>query len=181
MEQVSADEFVRTGGSSPGCCIIDVRTPPEFEKFHVRGAINLPLGPDLVEQVKPLVPPGKAVYLLCKAGSRAKMAQDQLAKSGISSTSVVIGGTDACLAAGAPIEYGVSNVISIERQIRIAAGSLVLIGIAAGALISPIFYLLSAFVGAGLIFAGVTDRCGMALVLARLPWNRRSSDGSSCC
>ena len=180
MEQVSVAEFVRIGEASPGCCIVDVRTPPEFEALHVRGAINLPLGPDLIERVKPLVPAGQPIYLLCKSGARAKRAQEQLIRDGFSSSAVVIGGTDACLAAGAPIEYGRSSIISIERQVRIAAGMLVLCGLAAGTYLSPGFYLLSAFVGAGLIFAGVTDRCGMALVLTQMPWNRCASGQKIC-
>jgi hypothetical protein len=67
--------------------------------------------------------------------------------------------------------------MSLERQVRIAAGSLVLLGVALGAFVSQWLYGLSAFVGAGLVFAGLTDTCGMGMLLARMPWNRR---GATC-
>ena len=71
-----------------------------------------------------------------------------------------------------------SAPIDIMRQVQIGAGSLVLIGVALGALVAPGFYALSAFVGAGLLFAGATGFCGMAHLLARMPWNRRAFAGS---
>jgi predicted branched-subunit amino acid permease len=76
------------------------------------------------------------------------------------------------VAAGLPVVKGSKSAISIERQVRIGAGSLVLIGVILGFLIHPAFFGLTAFIGAGLVFAGVTDWCGMGLLLARAPWNR---------
>jgi len=84
---------------------------------------------------------------------------------------VVEGGTNAWIAAGLPVIRG-RKTISIERQVRIGAGSLVVIGTGLGRFVHPAFYILAAFVGAGLVFAGVTDICGMANVLAKAPWNR---------
>ena len=86
---------------------------------------------------------------------------------------VVTGGTLAWQEAGLPVERGTVKVISLERQVRIAAGSLVVIGVVLAKLVNPWFIGLSAFVGAGLVFAGITDFCGMGLLLARLPWNSR--------
>ena len=92
----------------------------------------------------------------------------------------VEGGTKACEQAGLPLVRG-KQVISLERQVRIAAGSLVLTGVILGWFVHPIFFGLSAFVGAGLVFAGVTDTCGMGLLLARMPWNRVSPPANENC
>jgi hypothetical protein len=85
---------------------------------------------------------------------------------------VVDGGTNACIEAGLPIEKGSGKTISIERQVRIGAGSLVCLGVALGFFVNPLFYILSALIGAGLVFAGVTDWCGMGLLIAKAPWNK---------
>ena len=83
----------------------------------------------------------------------------------------VEGGTLACVEAGLPVVRG-KKAISLERQVRIAAGSLVLLGVLLGWFVHPAFIGLSAFVGAGLVFAGITDTCGMGMMLARMPWNQ---------
>ena len=90
------------------------------------------------------------------------------------------GGTLACVEAGLPVVRG-RKAISLERQVRIAAGLLVLLGALLGWLVHPAFVGLSAFVGAGLVFAGVTDTCGMGLLLARMPWNRVKEPAATCC
>ena len=91
----------------------------------------------------------------------------------------VEGGTLACVDAGLPVVRG-KKAVSLERQVRIAAGSLVLLG-AALSFVHPAFVGLSAFVGAGLVFSGITDTCGMGMILARMPWNQVSQDSTSCC
>jgi hypothetical protein len=88
----------------------------------------------------------------------------------------VEGGTLACVEAGLPVKTG-KKAISLERQVRIAAGSLVLVGAALGFFVHPYWIGLSAFVGAGLVFAGVTDTCGMAIMLGRMPWNQVREGG----
>jgi hypothetical protein len=90
------------------------------------------------------------------------------------------GGTNACIVAGLPVVRG-KKAISLERQVRIAAGLLVLLGVILGWLVHPAFFGLAAFVGAGLVFAGVTDTCGMGMILARMPWNQCSDETESCC
>ncbi|MGK0441248.1 MAG: hypothetical protein ACJA0N_001046 [Pseudohongiellaceae bacterium] len=82
------------------------------------------------------------------------------------------GGLSALKSAGCAIEKGNGSVMSLERQVRIAAGSMVLLGAMLGATVNANFYALSAFVGAGLIFSGITNTCGMAMLLARMPWNK---------
>lgn len=155
--------------------VIDVRTPAEFETVHVPAASNMPLG-DL--NPKALVASGKLrdnqpVYILCHSGRRAESAAEQLNAAGIANGIVVEGGTEAWVNAGLPVIRGEHQTISIERQVRIGAGSLVLLGILLGWFVHRYFLGLSAFVGAGLIFAGVTDWCGMGLLLAKAPWNQR--------
>jgi rhodanese-related sulfurtransferase len=163
--------------NQPELIVLDVRTPAEHAQVHVPQARNEPL-----EQLRPKalleagrLPAGQPVYLLCHSGARAAKAAEQFARSGFTEAVVVEGGTQAWIAAGLPVDRGEVRVISLERQVRIAAGALVLTGVLLGWFLHPGFFGVSAFVGAGLVFAGITDFCGMALLLARLPWNRRKA------
>ncbi|HET6408164.1 MAG TPA: rhodanese-like domain-containing protein [Chthoniobacteraceae bacterium] len=155
--------------------LLDVRTPAEHAQVHVPGVELVPLDRLTADQVAGLngFAKDQPVYLLCRSGGRAKKAAEQLEKGGFTQCVVVEGGTQAWADAGLPVNRGESKVISLERQVRIAAGVLVLIGVALGTWVHPAFYGLSAFVGAGLTFAGITDWCGMGLLLARMPWNQR--------
>lgn len=156
--------------------IIDVRTPIEYSEVHVAPARLYPLDSlspqSLIESGQ--LPNNKPIYILCRSGQRATKASEQFLKEGFSNTIVVEGGTLAWIEAGLPVERGQVSVISLERQVRIAAGSLVLSGVLLGWFVNPVFFGLSAFVGAGLIFAGITDWCGMGLLLARAPWNQKA-------
>jgi Flp pilus assembly protein TadB len=111
------------------------------------------------------------VYLLCASGQRAAKASEQLQGDLDNQLVIVEGGMNALKELGIDLAKGSGNIISLERQVRIAAGSLVVLGVILGFAVNPGFYGLSAFVGAGLVFAGVTDSCGMGMVLARMPWN----------
>lgn len=156
--------------------LIDVRTPAEFEEIHVTFAKNVPLD-RLDPQALAGGRNGRPLYVICRSGSRSKQACEKLAAAGLNVVSVE-GGTLAWEAAGLPVVRG-RKTISLERQVRIVAGALVLAGSVLALVVHPWWALLPAFVGAGLIFAGVTDRCGMAMLLARMPWNQRG--GSSAC
>ena len=151
--------------------VIDVRTPVEFAEVHVPAAQNLPL-----DELKPgalAVAKDEPVYLLCRSGQRATKAAALLTKEGFTQPIVVTGGTLAWVAAGLPVTRGTAKAISLERQVRIVAGALVVTGVVLSKWVHPWFIGLSAFVGAGLVFAGITDFCGMGLLLARMPWNKR--------
>jgi len=153
----------------PGSILLDVRTPAEFAGRHAVDARNIPL--DALPTSSTLskeVP----ICILCEKDGRAAIAADHLLKNGYSQVHVVEGGTQAWIAAGLPMISLGKKSISIERQVRIATGGLVLLGVIFGLLINHVFLLLSGFIGAGLIFAGITDWCGMGLLLARAPWNR---------
>ena len=153
-----------------GALLLDVRTPPEFTARRAVGAKNIPL--DTLESSLAALPKEATVLLLCEKGGRASQAASKLKERGFANVHVVEGGTAAWVAGGLPVEGSGRKTIGIERQVRIGAGSLVLTGILLGLLLHPGFFGLSAFVGAGLVFAGVTDWCGMGLLLAKAPWNR---------
>jgi rhodanese-related sulfurtransferase len=162
--------------SEPALALFDVRTPAEFAEVHVPQAINAPLDqldPSAILESRH-VPVGQPAYLLCRSGARATKAAEKFAKAGHDIGVIVQGGTLAWIEAGLPVERGTAKVISLERQVRIGAGSLVLLGVLLALFVHPYFISLSAFVGAGLVFAGVTDWCGMGLLLAKAPWNSRS-------
>jgi rhodanese-related sulfurtransferase len=159
--------------------VIDVRTPVEFRELHAPLARNTPLDsldPDtLMKQRKGSA--GEPLYVLCRSGARAMKACEKLVEAGHENVVHVEGGTLAWQEAGLPINRG-KKAISLERQVRIAAGLLVLVGAGLGYFVHPYFIGLSAFVGAGLTFAGITDTCGMGMMLARMPWNH--CGGGSC-
>jgi len=157
--------------------LIDVRTPAEFEECHVVAARCVPLDRlDPKALMSARSDPQAPLYVICRTGTRAKMARDRFRAAGFDNIVCVEGGTLAWDAAGLPVKRG-RNAMSLERQVRIAAGSLVLLGVALGFLVHEALFGLSAFIGAGLVFAGLTDTCGMGMLLARMPWNRR---GAAC-
>jgi rhodanese-related sulfurtransferase len=160
--------------------LLDVRTPVEFREVHAAPARNVPLDQLDPQQVLS-VRNGhgdEPVYVICRTGSRAQKAAEKLLGAGVKNVFNVEGGTQAWQSQGLPVIRG-KKTISLERQVRIAAGSLVLIGAALGWFVHPAWIGLSAFVGGGLIFSGVTDYCGMGLLLARMPWNR--CETNECC
>ena len=171
MNTISPIELQNLLAAQPGLPLLDVRTPMEFVEVHVPQARNVPL--DELQPGALQFSKAQPVYLLCRSGQRAAKAAEKLAKAGFVQPVVITGGTLAWIDANLPVTRGQSKVISIERQVRIIAGSLVLIGVVLGWFVHRGFYGLAAFVGAGLVFAGVTDFCSMGLLLARLPWNRK--------
>lgn len=163
--------------------LIDVRTPVEFREVHVPFAKNIPLHElDAQKLASAHNASGEPLYVICRSGSRGNQACEKLLACGCDSVINVEGGTQAWDQAGLPVVRG-KKTISLERQVRIAAGSLVVIG-SALAFWDIRFVGLAAFVGAGLVFAGVTDTCGMGMMLARMPWNRVGTDsptsGQAC-
>jgi hypothetical protein len=113
-----------------------------------------------------------AVYILCQSGGRAAKAAAKLEAAGYGGCRVVEGGTAAWIAAGLPVDRGETRMISLERQVRIAAGAIVFTGVLLAHFVNPAFIWLSGFVGAGLVFAGATDWCGMGMLIAKMPWNQ---------
>lgn len=160
--------------------LIDVRTPIEFQEVHVEFARNIPLNRLETDAVlSKQADPERPIYFICRSGSRGRQACERLKTLGVTNAVNVDGGTLAWEQAGLPVIRG-KKAISLERQVRIAAGTLILTSITLAILIHPYWIGLAAFVGAGLIFAGVTDYCGMGLLLARMPWNQREMTSDSC-
>lgn len=155
--------------------LIDVRTPAEYSEIHAPGSVLLPLHALDPAVVKGMMAGKSACYLLCRSGSRAKQASDKLHAAGLDNLFVVEGGVDAWAAAGLPVNKGRATM-SLERQVRLAAGFLVFIGATLGYLVSPAWVALSGLVGAGLMVSGITNTCGMGMLLARMPWNNRQMD-----
>ena len=170
---ISPQDLIRRRQENGKLELIDVRTPAEYREVHVDFARNVPL-----DQLDPkAVMSGRngsasePLYVICKSGGRSKQACEQFRAAGFENVVDVEGGTNAAVADGLPIVRG-KKAMSLERQVRIAAGSIVLIGVILGFTVHPYLFGLSGFVGAGLVFAGITDTCGMGMLLAQMPWNR---------
>jgi rhodanese-related sulfurtransferase len=171
MKTIPPAELQKILAAQPSVAVIDVRTPVEFAEVHVPQARSVPL-----DELKPGalgLQKDQPIYLLCRSGQRATKAAEKFSKEGFTQPIVIEGGTLAWIDANLPVTRGVTKVISLERQVRIVAGALVLAGVLLGWFVHRGFFGVSAFVGAGLIFAGVTDFCGMGLLLAKMPWNRK--------
>ncbi len=155
----------------PRTRVVDVRTPGEFEAVHIPGSHNVPL--DLLRARDGSLAPehNDPVVLVCGTGARAEQARNVLETAGFGRLSVLRDGIAAWERDGAPLEHG-RGAWSMERQVRLAAGGLVVTGVLGSLVYRPLKWL-SGFVGAGLVFAAVTDTCGMAKLLGLLPHNRK--------
>ncbi len=171
---ILTDELADLLNTRPDVRLLDVRTPAEYENAHIPGAYNVPLntlgehGPEIRAAVA--VP----VVLICQSGQRARQADNVLRAAGMPNLHILDGGVNAWRGAGRELVHGAAR-LSLERQVRIASGALAAIGALLALTLNPLFALVPAFVGSGLVFAGVTNTCGMAMLLARLPYNRSVS------
>ncbi len=161
---------------------IDVRTPGEYAAVHAVGAKLVPVDDLDVQAVlrSRVGDPADPIYVLCKAGTRGRKACEKFHAAGITNVVNVEGGTDAWVAAGLPVERGQSSVLPLDRQVRIAVGLMVLVGVVLALTVHIGFIGISAFAGAGMVYAGITDRCAMATMLARMPWNRATCPVGTC-
>jgi rhodanese-related sulfurtransferase len=168
-------------GSSPGAAaapvqIVDVRSPREFACGHLPGAMHIPLGQILPRSGE--LNREATVVLICRSGMRARLAAQRLEAAGFRDLAVLSGGMAGGHASGSrPLTHSAARSWSLERQVRLGAGVLVLGSLALAWLASWWWLLLTAFVGAGLTFAGATDLCALGLLLARMPWNRAAPAG----
>ncbi len=152
--------------------VIDVRSPGEFEGVHMPGARNLPLDVlgERVDEVRALVEGGQEVVLTCRTQNRSTRAQALLREAGLPSLPVLVGGIVAWEEQDAPVVRDVLRW-DLERQVRLVAGSIVLLSIVASIWL-PAARFVAGFVGAGLVFAAISNTCTMALLLQKLPYNR---------
>ena len=151
--------------------LVDVRSASEFASGHIPGAVNIPM--DQIEARLDDLRPGVPIVLICQTGKRARMTAGMLDPCRLQ-ISVLDGGTSAWIQAGLPVVTCVKTRWSLERQVRLGAGLLVLAGALLALTVDLKWIFLSAFAGGGLTFAGLTDICPMAEILEKMPWNRRS-------
>jgi rhodanese-related sulfurtransferase len=148
--------------------LIDVREPGEFAREHIENAINIPLSTFSLEDLSRY----ENIVLYCQSSNRSQQAAQKLLDSGVLQVQHLAGGLEQWKGAGLPTQENKKAPLPMMRQVQIAAGSLVLTGTILSALVSPWFLLLTGCVGSGLIFAGTTGFCGMAKILAKLPYNQ---------
>ena len=161
--------------------LVDVRSPAEYDRVHAQGARLMPLDKLKADQVCALRrDAAESIYFICHSGGRSGKAWTAMNEAGVANIFSVEGGTSAWEAAGLPVTRGSGKVISLERQVRIVAGALVLIGVTLALTVHIAFVGLSAFIGAGLMFAGITDFCGMGILLSKMPWNQRAGQAAPC-
>ncbi|MFN7163747.1 MAG: rhodanese family protein [Hyphomonas sp.] len=150
--------------------LIDIREADEFAREHIAGAVSIPLSS--VEQADVKLEAGRRAVFHCKSGMRTEANCAKLAAHVDGDALILEGGLDAWKKAGLPVKDNAKAPLPMNRQVQITAGTLVLAGALVGTFVHPAGYALSGFIGAGLIFAGVSGWCGMANVLAAMPWNR---------
>lgn len=174
VKTLPPSEVARLRTAGMALDLIDVRTPVEYSAMHAEGARPVPL--DRLDPAAVMAsragPADQPVYFICQSGDRSAKAAESFQSAGFDNVLSVEGGTAAWERAGLPVVRGTRRVISLERQVRIAAGLVVLLGVGLGSFVHPAFLALCGFVGAGLVFAGVTNWCGMGMLLARMPWNQ---------
>lgn len=161
------DEKLKAGE----CVLVDVREEQELASEKIAGCVHAPMS--ALEKSAGEIGRDKAVYLICRTGARSRDAAARFTRMGFRSVRVVEGGIKEWIESGRPVIRGRSTVWDLERQVRFAAASLVLLGIGLSRVLHPAYIFLAVFVCAGLIFSAVTDTCGMAMLLARMPWNRK--------
>lgn len=169
MNVAEAFQITRTAGSGPALQWIDVRSASEYASGHIPGSVNIPM--EQIEARLDDLVPGLPIILVCQAGKRARMVAGLLEPCR-NDVTVLEGGTAAWTAAGLPLVASIKSRFSLERQVRLIAGLLVLIGVLLSLTMHRNWIFLAAAVGVGLTFAGLTDICLMAGLLVRMPWNQ---------
>lgn len=150
--------------------ILDVRTRSEFSGERIVGTTNIPL--DEIEKHVDELKQYKHVYIHCNSGNRSQQACQKLSSIGLDNLVNVEGGLQAWKTAGFPVFRNTRSRLPIMQQVQVAAGSLVVVGVVLSEVISTWLIGISAFVGLGLVYAGLSGNCMMGLLLARMPWNR---------
>lgn len=169
LDAASAQSLI---ADSPDTLVVDVRTPGEFETAHIPQSVNIPLDQVDGHAGRIVSAAGRRPMLvLCQSGPRSVQAREKLAAAGLAGVSVLDGGMNAWVAAGAPVESTGKARWSLERQVRLVAGSIVLLSVIASIWV-PGMRFVAGLIGAGLVFAAVSNTCMMGNLLGRLPYNR---------
>lgn len=178
LEMISPKAALDLISKDPTVRLLDVRSAIEFNGAHIKGSVNIPIDM-LSAKLNEISRSGKTYIILCRTGNRSSMAVAILKRSGVSSVKVMDGGITKWQKDKLPVIKGAGG-ISLERQVRIGAGSLVLAGILLGILVNPWFLSISLFVSCGLIYAGLTDNCMMGILLMKLPYNKKLYQDKVC-
>lgn len=155
-----------------GAILIDIRSADEHARERIAQAQHIPM--EQVSKASLATINTTAIIFHCRSGNRTKTNENVLCACAIGETYLLEGGLDNWKRSGLPVIKDTSQPLELQRQVQIGAGSIALIGTILGSTVSPLFYLLPGFVGAGLIFAGVSGFCGLARILMKMPWNKRS-------
>jgi len=154
-----------------GAVLVDIRPADEHAREHIAQALNLPL--EHLGKNHPALHGATAVIFYCRSGNRTRLSAQALNACAQAETYVLEGGLDAWKKAGLPVVADASQPLELQRQVQIAAGTMIVLTTVLGATVTPWFYLLSGLIGAGLVFAGISGFCGLARVLMKMPWNQR--------
>jgi rhodanese-related sulfurtransferase len=168
--RIAAPELKQRIDAGERFTLLDVRSPAEHAGSRLRGALNVPI--ETLASSLAAIPTNLPIVVVCQGGTRAALAAPALRDR--AAVLVLDGGLAAWRKCGFEVEGSAGRVWPLERQVRLVAGLLVLLGCALGLAVAPGFFGIAAFIGAGLAFSGITGFCGMALLLAKLPWNRRA-------
>jgi rhodanese-related sulfurtransferase len=179
---VTAQALQRRLAAGQAACLLDVRTPGEYAAVHVPGTKLIPLDElDAAAFCRERNGDCSPVYVLCQSGGRARRAIEKLECAGVHGCVLVEGGTQAWIDAGLPVNRGQSRVLPLMRQVQITVGFLSAVGGLLALTINKFFAIIPLIVGSGLLFAGLTGFCGLALLLAKMPWNKTSNCNSASC
>lgn len=179
---VSVQELHRRREAGQPAELLDVRTPAEFTVAHVPGARLVPLDElDCAAFLQRRDPEAQPLYILCQSGGRARRAIEKFQRAGFAGCVLVEGGTQAWLDAGLPVTRGAGKVLPLLRQVQIIVGLLSALGAGLALAVHPWFAVIPLLLGGGLLFAGLTGFCGLALLLAKLPWNKSIGCAPASC
>jgi rhodanese-related sulfurtransferase len=177
MNTITAQDLHALQENGSHGALIDVRTPVEFAEAHMPRAVNIPLNKMAADKVREQAGDGP-VYVICLGGVRAKKACKKLGDQGLGDVYLVEGGLQAWMDDGLSVIRG-KQAVSLERQVRIAAGLLIFSGSLLAIFVHIGFIAIPTFIGAGLTFAGITNTCAMGMMIARMPWNQGGQQSTS--
>lgn len=176
VETISPQQLHEVKGRGRYAPVLDVRSVAEYRAGHIPGAQLIPvdvLSEDALAQTfkRPSLGREETLYITCHTGPRARQAAERLQGAGYKNVTLIEGGTQRWEQLGLPVER-CGKALSLERQVQIAIGSLLVMKVLLGFSVHELFFALTALIGVGLIVAGTTRWCGMAKLIARMPWNR---------
>ena len=170
LSDQTLQDWCEKGAIPDDVVMVDIREPAEYAREHIPGSINMPAATLKDSQFTDYR--DKTIVFYCRIGNRTQNVKEKLMTFNLKEAFCLPQGIEQWKNCKMPVIQNADQPIEIMRQVQITAGSAVLIGIIFGYFFSPVFYLLSAFFGAGLLYAGISGSCMLAVMLAKMPWNR---------